>query len=387
MNKQMLTIEIQKAGFINKGAELMLLSAVDKLRERYPNIRLTMETTNKHGEQPYARVLELNIFPKAHLTIKKKDLSSLFNYVPSRILERYGLVKDNEVDILLDAAGFAYSSQWGDIHVTHLLNKIQKLKRNNAKIILMPQAFGPFRSQRIKKDMYKVLSLVDAAFVRDSISYDNLVKLNRGKKEFDNIFIFPDFTNLVTPIVPNYINGDDKTVCVVPNKRMIDMNTTNTGEYNALINRIIGKCIALGVKPFILVHEKNDRDLADNLTRGYSNVPIIVEDNPLVIKGIISKSAALIGSRYHSLVSGLSQGIPSIGTGWSHKYNELFRDYAFSEGLINLDISDRDLDELLYKILDPTYSKVISTTLNKEAKKQRILSEEMWEKVFSIIEN
>ena len=383
----MLTIEIQKAGFINKGAELMLLSAVDKLRERYPNIRLTMETTNKDGEQPYARVLELNIFPKAHLTIKKKDLSTLFNYVPSRILERYGLVKDNEADILLDAAGFAYSSQWGDIHVTRLLNKIQKLKRNNTKIILMPQAFGPFRSRRIKKDMYKVLSLVDVAFVRDSISYDNLVKLNHGKKEFDNIYIFPDFTNLVTPIVPKYFDGNNKTICVVPNKRMIDMNTTNTGEYNTLMNKIIGKCMLFGVKPFILVHEENDRDLAEDLTKGYSNVPIIVEDNPLLIKGIISKSSALIGSRYHSLVSGLSQGIPSIGTGWSHKYNELFRDYAFSEGLINLDISDRDLDKLLYKVLDPTYSKLISTTLNKAAKRQRILSEEMWERVFSIIEN
>ena len=79
-----------------------------------------------------------------------------------------------------------------------------------------------------------------------------------------------------------------------------------------------------GRNPFVLVHESGDKNLADRLASVNPNIPVIHESNPLYIKGIIGHSKFLIGSRFHSLVSGLSQGVPSLGTGWSHKYIELF---------------------------------------------------------------
>ena len=75
---------------------------------------------------------------------------------------------------------------------------------------------------------------------------------------------------------------------------------------------------------------------------------IVDEEDPLFIKGIIHESIGLVGSRFHSLASALYSSTVAIGTGWSHKYEYLFKSFDFKEGLIELNL----LDEQLYEKLD-----------------------------------
>ena len=379
----MLTIEVQKAGFINKGAELMLLSIVDTLRKRYPDIKLVMETTPDNGEQPYSKLLPLGIFPKAHLNLKGVDVSPLLELIPSKIQQRFGLVPNIEIDILIDAAGFAYSSQWGDIHVEKLLKKIKIMKKNNTSIILMPQAFGPFDSESIRNSMRSVLDLSDIIFARDLISYSSLKELSPNAS---NIYKFPDFTNLFKPTIPEYFDYDIHQVCVVPNKRMIDKRSDDKYLYINLMSKIVKYILSIGLNPFILVHEDNDISLAREIINDMPDVSVIVENNPAFIKGIISKSKALVGSRFHSLVSGLSQSVPTVGTGWSHKYQELFTDYDFKEGLISLDISDEDLYALLDKICTHPSSDALRNQLSIKSAEQKDLSTKTWDIIFNFID-
>ena len=124
-----LVIEIQKAGFINKGAQLMLLSVVSEIRELYPDATIIMETTDINGEQPFEEVVKIGAMPKAHLVVKGIDLSWLFNVIPGRILRRFGLVLERDIDLLIDAAGFAYTSQWGNEPTKQLRDKIRRCRR------------------------------------------------------------------------------------------------------------------------------------------------------------------------------------------------------------------------------------------------------------------
>src|SRR5690554_3465273 len=106
-------IEIRKAGFINKGAELMLHAVVQKVKQRYPEATLVIAPTHEKAGRPFSKFAPLGLYPKASLWYKGLQLGNLAAVLPKRIREMYGIVLEREVDVVLDAAGFSYSDQWG----------------------------------------------------------------------------------------------------------------------------------------------------------------------------------------------------------------------------------------------------------------------------------
>jgi colanic acid/amylovoran biosynthesis protein len=89
------------------------------------------------------------------------------------------------------------------------------------------------------------------------------------------------------------------------------------------------------------VHEGGDLALGNELAAGAGfPVPVISRD-PIATKSLLGGCRAIISSRYHACVGALSQAVPTIGTGWTHKYRGLFEDYQSPDWLIeNL----RDID-------------------------------------------
>ncbi|MEO6220520.1 MAG: polysaccharide pyruvyl transferase family protein, partial [Ginsengibacter sp.] len=109
---------------------------------------------------------------------------------------------------------------------------------------------------------------------------------------------------------------------------------------------------------------------------------VIEEDNPLHIKGMISKSAAVFTSRFHGLVSCLSQAVPCLATTWCHKYEMLLNDYNYSEALLDIHCDDDLLFMKVKSILTEPSKSLIIENLKNEGLKQKALSEEMWKQVF-----
>jgi colanic acid/amylovoran biosynthesis protein len=96
---------------------------------------------------------------------------------------------------------------------------------------------------------------------------------------------------------------------------------------------------------------------------------------------------ATIGSRFHGLVSALSQGVPSLATGWSHKYIRLFEDYDFKEGLISVLDSEEDLYKKIDLLLKPESFQSLKKLLSDKSANLKNLSIEMWNIVFSEIDD
>jgi colanic acid/amylovoran biosynthesis protein len=136
-------------------------------------------------------------------------------------------------------------------------------------------------------------------------------------------------------------------------------------------------------KPFILVHEgADDLKLAKKIRAAVSeDIPIINEADPLRIKGILGACSATVGSRFHGIVSALSQGTPTLATGWSHKYEMLFDDYEFQEGLISSNSSVEEIKDKMDLLINSERRIEILKLLNKNSERLKVETENTWLKI------
>lgn len=377
-------IEIRRAGFINKGAELMLYAVIQKVKERYPEAKLVMAPSRSRGNQPFSKLAQLGFYPKAWLwrfAIQWGDLAAL---LPNKIRDMYGIVLDREVDVVLDAAGFAYSDQWGVNSSKELARSSKRWNRRGTKVVLLPQALGPYANNEAQNHVKQWVDNVDLVFAREIDSYKHLTDV---VGEQDKIKIFPDFTNLVKGRLPAGYDPSDKRVAIVPNYRMIDKTSKEESEaYLPFMVMCARYLVEQQAKPFLLIHEgDNDLKLATQISQSVGGIPIVKETNPLHIKGILGTCDATIGSRFHGLVSALSQGVPSLATGWSHKYMRLFEDYDFSEGVLNVFDDPDQVHKKISLTLENGPSSLREKLLDR-AIELKSLSEEMWLLVYKEID-
>ena len=377
-------IEVRKAGFVNKGAELMLLSVLDRVRRELPDADLVMAPDLKTA--PYRKRAMLGLYQKVWFQRYRVQWGFLGRLAPRRMREFFGLVLDCEIDAVLDASGFSYSDQVGLSSTLAAARAVKRWKRRGTKVILLPQAFGPFENRRIRESMRQIADNADLIYARDESSYNYLVDIV-GEKE--HIRTAPDFTCLLDSKVPEWFDPHDNRFCIIPNHRMLEKTSTReSADYVPFLGKCCRYLHKREEKPFFLIHEGR-KDLA--IARGIidelgSDIPVITESDPLMIKGILGKCHGVIGSRYHGLVSSLSQGIPSLAVGWSHKYEMLFRDYGFTDGLLDVTSPDGEIENSIDLLIDSQSRDALSAGLLQESLKQKSLTDGMWESVFSVLD-
>lgn len=378
-------IEVRKAGFVNKGAELMLLSVLNRVHRELPDADLVMAPDLKTA--PYTKRATLGLYQKIWFQRYRVQWGFLGGLVPRRMREFFGLVLDSEIDAVLDASGFSYSDQVGLSSILATSRAIKRWKRQGTKVILLPQAFGPFDNRRIRDSMKYIADNADLIYTRDETSYKYLVDIV-GEKEY--IRTAPDFTCLLDGKAPEWFDPHKNRFCIIPNHRMLEKTSARD---SAGYIPFMGKCCRYlherGEKPFFLIHEgKKDLAIAKGVIYDLGfDIPVITESDPLMIKGILGKCHGVIGSRFHGLVSSLSQGIPALAVGWSHKYEMLFRDYGFTDGLLDVTAPDGEIENRIDLLVDRQSHDTLSADLLKEAQRQKELTSRMWESVFSVLKS
>jgi colanic acid/amylovoran biosynthesis protein len=151
----------------------------------------------------------------------------------------------------------------------------------------------------------------------------------------------PDFTMLLKSQTDEKYNHLKDKVLVVPNKKIITTSKLSNIEelYTNMLKEIILSLKTKGLEAVFLIHEGiGDYQVAKIVNTKLPNpIEIVWEKDIYKLKGIISGGKALVGSRFHSLVSSLSQAVPSIAIGWSHKYQMLFKDFNSEKNIFKLD--------------------------------------------------
>ena len=371
-------IEIRMAGFLNKGAAMMLIAAAQKLRSAFPGAIVLVKAGNPVPFEPRARQ---GLWHRAEWRHFGIDLAHVLNFVPERRRRRYGFITEREVDVVIDAAGMAYSDHWGPQHTVDLAHRARRWSRQGKRLVLLPQAFGPFTNPEIRAAIREVADYATLIFARDPVSYNHLIEI---VGERPSIRRAPDFTNLLKPTTPTSFDIADPRFCIVPNMRMLDKTgEEQSASYLSFLERCAMHLLERNLRPFFLIHEaKGDLEIAERVNRALEvPIPVLVVEDALEAKGILGSCQAVIGSRYHALISALSQAVPSIGTGWSHKYRLLFEDYGCPEALTTVNLSNDELSEKLKLITEPDRSAELSHRLEKPAKRLKAEANQMWQSV------
>lgn len=382
-------IELKGVNFVNKGAELMFYSILDKLREDKIQEKFDIKVAVDQSRGPYIKRAKLGLYQKIWLQRYGIQWGRIGEVLPNKLKEKYGLVTDSDIDIVLDASGFGYSDQWGPATSEQMAKWSKKWKNRGTKVILMPQAFGPFENNRVREAFLEVVKNVDLVYARDVVSYDHII--NIAKEHSNKIKISPDFTNLTKGTLPTGFNAQEynQKACIIPNYRMIDKTSkTESDAYISFLITSIKHLLSKKIVPFILIHELDkDLDLAKMITSQLDNdIEIIRESDPLHIKGIIGSSFLVIGSRYHGLISALSQSVPSIATGWSHKYNTLFEEYECKELILRTDSQYEEIMSKINYIIDADTRLEVISNLNKNSELLKTKASEMWDEIFNLLD-
>lgn len=371
-------IEIKGVQFVNKGAELMLAAILARIALYWPDADIVL----KGGPlSPYKERALLGAYQKLSLRKNRLDLNGLFYYLPKsfrRYLSTWGILTEADIDVVLDASGFAYGDQWGWLQIRHLGAELKRSAKHGKQYIFLPQAFGPFTREQDKRALCANLKHAALICARDDESLKHLQGLVGG---LPNLKQYPDFTNAVDGVIPDYWQQCERKVCFVPNSNMLGKKNQNQAwkeHYVNIMTLLMTHTIKLGYQPVLLNHEgEGDREICHKLNQHFDNsLELIEEADPLKIKGVLGNSRAVVCSRFHGCVSALSQGVVCFGTSWSHKYEHLFNDYAVPDLLIDPTAAQSALLALFESALTDNNQYIANITEKSNHYKQ--LTEQVW---------
>ncbi|QJE94588.1 polysaccharide pyruvyl transferase family protein [Luteolibacter luteus] len=377
--KQPLTIEIHGTGTHNRGAELMAIAIAERLRAKYPGVRIVVppgfgdfEARARHGfwtTWEFSRRWQSR-FAAKWIQRYSKDIE-----------EASGIVDPSEIDVVLDASGFSFSDKWGPKGARHLLKRMTRGGRAGKPLVLLPQAFGPFTQPEVADATRKLCQRASLVCARDARSREEVLKL----ATLPTLRVYPDFTVGIKPQRPANLRIPEQFSAVVPNQRMVDKG--QSGEaYLGFIGAAVHSLKRRGLNPVFLLHDANDdRKVVSAMRERGIDIPVLEHEDARVLKAILGKATLVIGSRFHALVSTLSQGLPAIAAGWSHKYPELYADFGCPEFLIGDLADDALLEAAIDRLATPEGRASYKQRLQEAATRIKAQNEAMWTEVEAVI--
>lgn len=371
----------------NKGAELMLYAILQEIERKYPDATVYI---------PYSRCKQGLDYIQTSLKLKYTPFSWIIDklYIP-RILKKLKMPQaflarfDSKkgADMFLDGSGFAISDQWNP--KVDQVNKWEKLlkplHKSGGKIVFLPQAFGPFKQNNSQRQLAILGKYADVIMPREKVSLDYVRKT--GLVPDEKIKMFADFTSLVEGVFPSKYDHLRNGICIIPNHNMVDCRRGKISydDYMNLMLSIIKVGKNSGHPVYMLNHEgAGDATLCKKCSESMEGeIEAVTDLNSLEVKGLISSAYIVITSRFHGLASALNSCVPSLATSWSHKYEELYKDYDLEGYLLPLDNLSAAICRV-EELLKPDENAHIRNHLEKQLPRIMAQSREMWDYVWTL---
>lgn len=353
-------------GFVNKGAEAMLLTVRAELGRRLPGAEFWLDEEElapgtlplaQQAGFPHRRFTLSGIGPKLSTLLRRPpfSLGALSRIERERLrLYRAAAIAD-QMDGMIDISGFRYSDSWGYDSARSAVPLAEEFAHRGKPVVYMPQAWGPFSKPGVAQSVRRIATLATHLWSRDRQSTGYLTGFGFKPHESPDLallFASPASEERLAALGAAGIpNGPEPLIAISPNMRVYE-RAKGVGSGNDYVRVLVAgarQCLAEGARVLLLPHEikavadrsPDDRLLCDLIRLALApsdRVHALMEPSTApVIKALIGSCGMLIGSRFHAIVAALSQSIPPIAVGWSHKYEELLADFQCGSLLFDTD--------------------------------------------------
>lgn len=372
-------ILIDNPGFTNRGDQLMIQAILEQIRLYRPQAQILVRRSAFEQNPSYC--IQNKIYP---LEVSNRGIkrSKLYTQLVNFLLRDEWINTPREVDLILDCAGY-HLADWridNDDYVYLLSEFYKQFTKKGRRIILLPQALGPFTNQYSISATKMVHEYAEAIYAREIVSYDNIKALFPDSSK---IKIAPDFTCLVSGTDRNSIVlPRNQYVLMIPNYKMMEQTAQNVSSvYIDFMTAIAQYMINSGQNVYLLNHEGDkDEKILHSINERLANpLPILTNLTGLDIKSIIKNAKLVISGRYHGVVSGLTQGVPTLCTGWSHKYAELLKEHKCDDNFLEVDKINVSISKVKDALTNPK-AYISKVGCEEEIEKK---ANEMWKRIFS----
>ena len=189
----------------NKGAELMLYAILKEIEKTYPSSTVYIERNRVlQGVKYVQTTLDFRLIDSNHFNSIFESFK--INYFLRKIHSKAIVLPPRlpKIDLLIDGAGFLFSDNMLNLNeIVYWERLLKQLNKKKAKIVFLPQAFGPIEKKNTKKVIGYISKYSDLVFPREQISFDYLKECKC--MDMNKVRVFPDFTSLVNGIMPRLV--------------------------------------------------------------------------------------------------------------------------------------------------------------------------------------
>lgn len=380
----------------NLGCCALAASFIKLVLECRPNARIYLLYGNRtNGVQTLkvsGRTIEVNIV-NCRLSPRAKINEHLFwilflavlqRAVPIRSVRRR-IIESNRWLRTLDKADFVGEIRGGDSFSDiyglrkFLLGIIPCLVAVliRKELVLLPQTYGPFKSRIARVIARFILLRARRIFARDTESIELVRELLEYKSKDMIIEFCPDVAFVLEPKLPEeldvqpeldrnnsapliglnisgllYVGGftrDNMFGLKFDYKefahKMLDWLMEHTNAHVLLVPHVYWGGVE-GDESLVC------RELRESMGDKHADRLHLImrEYDQSQVKGIIGLCDFFIGSRMHSCIAALSQGVPTVGLAYSRKFHGVFQSIGLEQFVI--DMRQKESDEILKTILD-----------------------------------
>jgi len=404
----------------NMGVSALGFSSMKCILHRWNNAEIIIRTYHGESEQKYkigeqevviknkALFGGLNLFrPNNIYTLLIYAL--LLKIVPLKWLQE--AIKANnpyyrdikEADVVLDITG---GDSFSDIYGTKRFRQDALLKLLiifcGSNFVLLPQTYGPFKNGIVQVIARYLLTHASIIYSRDKTGVEYVQELLGESSQHKPIEFIPDVAFVLEPEKIDsttigeldrkkeegkVIVGINISGLLYDKKKEADKKFGLKVNYGNLVDHIIEFFLNKEEAVVVLVPHVYKQDtpvckfLLEKFTKEYPE-KIFLEEKELgcqQVKYLIGCCDFFLGSRMHSCIAAISQGIPALGLAYSGKFIGVFESAGVGDYVADLRTEDEQ------KILSCTKEAFINR--NETAEKLRVTIPKIKEKVLGLCDD